>query len=164
MFRRQSSTLGAMKLFHVKTPHTRRTHSERRCDLTPGGEKGFRRRRGRALTVVGGVCGRELEGHLGALEARLAPVRDGLQLHRVLAVGQQPLQRHGVLRLQVQGTHAEPVTDLPAPRRPCRPPGPSRGSPAPPHGTWRFPGQEPNPSRSCGKAGSLTHGLHQAGD
>lgn len=39
MFRRQSSTPGAMKLFHVKTPHTRRTHSGRRCDRTPGRER-----------------------------------------------------------------------------------------------------------------------------
>ena len=72
-----------------------------------------------ALTVVDGVCGREVEGGLGALEARLAPVGDSLQLHRVDAVGLQWLQGHRILRLQVEGTHTDAVTSLTASPLPC---------------------------------------------
>ena len=46
------------------------------------------------LTVVGGVRRCEPQGHLGALEARLAPVGDGLQLHGVVAAQLQRLQGH----------------------------------------------------------------------
>lgn len=72
-----------------------------------------------ALTSVDGVRGRELEGDLGALEARLAPVGDSLQLYCVVAVGLQWLQGHRILRLQVEGTHTDSVTSRPASELPC---------------------------------------------
>lgn len=41
-----------------------------------------------------------MEGGLGALQAHLPPVRDGLQLHGVAAVLLQPLQIQEGLRLR----------------------------------------------------------------
>lgn len=36
-----------------------------------------------------------MKGSLGALEAHLSPVRHGLELHRVAAVGLEALELHG---------------------------------------------------------------------
>ena len=74
----------------------------------------------KALTSAGRVCGGEAQGDLGTLEARLAPVGDGLQLRHVLAVRLQPVQDHRALSLQTEDRH--PTLQQSPPGTPAPPP------------------------------------------
>lgn len=72
-----------------------------------------------ALTVAGGARGREVQGGLGPLQARLPPVRDGLKLHGVAAVRLQSVQEHGIPGLRRRQEARSPLGVCPA--RPLRP-------------------------------------------
>ena len=125
-FTGHSRTHAGRKTCPVITGHRRTRAGRKTCPVQTGSEGP----EPCTLTVVGGVRRCEAQGRLGALEARLAPVGDGLQLHSVVAAQLQRLQDHRVLRLQAEGRR-DCVTSRPHPGPPARGPRSSGSPPAP---------------------------------
>lgn len=83
--------------------------ARRACPRDSRARRGTRCRRREALTVAGGLRRGEMQGDLGALEARLPPVGDGLQLHAVVRVGLKSVQSHRVVGLGMRETHTKAI-------------------------------------------------------
>ena len=112
-----------------------RLHKERALTVA-GGECGREvQGQDRTLTVAGRACGREVQGRLRSFQARLPPVRDGLQFHGVATVWLQSVQDHRIVGLQEKRRFAKPVTNrsasaTPLPHRARRSSGSISAAPA----------------------------------